>query len=62
MGPFEEPLSSLTPPFLGLRSNNREGTQPHPSIENWIKDVLSMTPQSEQDLVSLSVSPIRKLP
>ena len=24
--------------------NNREGTQPHPSIENWIKDLLSMDP------------------
>ena len=22
--------------------NNREGTQPHPSIENWIKDLLNM--------------------
>ena len=22
--------------------NNREGTQPHPSTENWIKDLLSM--------------------
>ena len=25
-----------------LRSNNREGTQPHPPTENWIKDLLSM--------------------
>ena len=25
-------------------SNNREGTQPHPSIENWLKDLLSMAP------------------
>ena len=25
-------------------SNNREGTQPHPSTENWIKDSLSMAP------------------
>ena len=22
--------------------NNRQGTQPHPSTENWIKDLLSM--------------------
>ena len=22
--------------------NNKEGTQPHPSTENWIKDLLSM--------------------
>ena len=25
----------------GLRPNYREGTQPHPSAENWIKDLLS---------------------
>ena len=24
--------------------NNREGTQPHPSTENWIKDLLNMAP------------------
>ena len=35
--------------------NRREGTQPHPSIENWIKDLLSRTSISEQDPVSLSV-------
>ena len=29
---------------LGLRSNYREGTQPHPLAENWIKDLLSMAP------------------
>ena len=28
----------------GLRSNNREGTQPHPPTENWIKDLLIMAP------------------
>ena len=38
------PLSSLPPPQFGLRWNNREGTQPCPSTENWIKDVLSMAP------------------
>ena len=27
---------------FGLRLNNREGTQPHPSTENWNKDLLSM--------------------
>ena len=27
---------------FGLRSNNREGTQPHLSKENCIKDLLSM--------------------
>ena len=36
------PLSSLLPPKFGLRSNNREGTRPSPSIENWIKDWLNM--------------------
>ena len=30
--------------LFGLRPNNREGTQDHPSTENSIKDVLSMTP------------------
>ena len=29
-------------PYLGvMRPNYREGIQPHPSIENWIKDLLS---------------------
>ena len=37
------PLSSLPPPYFGLKSNNREGTQLHPS-ENWIKDWLSSAP------------------
>ena len=27
-----------------LHSNNREGTQPHPSTENWIKDLLIIAP------------------
>ena len=31
---------SFEPP--GKPPNNREGTQPHPSTENWIKDLLSM--------------------
>ena len=34
----------------------REGTQPDPSKENWIKDLLSMAPPLEQDPVSPSVS------
>ena len=29
-------------PKFGLRPNNRKGRQPHPSTENWIKDLLSM--------------------
>jgi len=36
--------------------NSREGTQLHPSTENWIKDLLSMAPPSEQDLLSPFVS------
>ena len=38
------PLSSLPPPLFGLRSNNREGTQPRASAESWIKDLLNMAP------------------
>ena len=38
------PLFSLPPPEFGLRSNNREGAQTFPSIENWIKGLLSMAP------------------
>ena len=29
---------------IGLRPNNREGTQPHPWTEYWIKDLLSTAP------------------
>ena len=44
--------------------NNREGTQPHPSTENWIKDLLSMGAirTRPNQYPSQSVSPIRKLP
>ena len=56
VGPFEGPLSSLPEPQFGLRSSNMEGTQPRPSTENWVKNLLSMVPPSEQDLVSPSVS------
>ena len=39
----------LTLSQFGLRSNYREGTQPHPSAENWIKDLLSLaTPIRER--------------
>ena len=50
------PLSVLPPPQFGLRSNNREGTQPHPSTENWIKRFTEHGPPSEQDPVSPTVS------
>ena len=39
---FHSPLSlSSGPPKFGHRSNKREETQPCPSTENWIKDLLS---------------------
>ena len=38
-----EPLNNNKVKF-GLRSKNREGTQPYPSTENPIKDLLSMAP------------------
>ena len=31
-------------PQFGLRPNKKEGTQFHPSTENWIKDLLSKAP------------------
>ena len=37
---FAIPFSSG--PYFEFRSNNREGTQPCQSTENWIKDLLSM--------------------
>ena len=49
-------LSSLPPPKFSLRSNNREGTQPCPSTENWIKDLLSMTPPIKKVISSVSLS------
>jgi len=45
MGPFEGSCHHLH--YLhqfGLRSNNRKQTQPSPSTENWIKDLLSTAP------------------
>ena len=35
-------VATCPPKLFGLRSDNRKGTQPHPSIENWTKDLLSM--------------------
>ena len=43
-------------------TNNREGTQPRPSTDNWIKDLLSSASHNKQDLPPQSVSPNRKLP
>ena len=42
--------------------NCREGTQYHPSTENWIKDLLRMALQNKTQFPPQSVSPIRKLP
>ena len=36
--------SPSSSPLFGLRPSNREGTQPRPSTENWIKDLLNMAP------------------
>ena len=34
----------ITSTIVWPQVNNREGTQLHPSTENWIKDLLSMAP------------------
>ena len=55
-------------PWFGLRPNYREGIQPHPSAENWIKDLLSMPLPTRAFVGKPSqfypqrVPPIRKLP
>ena len=46
------PLSSLPPPWFGLRSSNREGTQPHPSKKIGLKIYWAWPHPSEQDPVS----------
>ena len=38
------PQRLQTPGLGSLRHNYTEGARPHPSAENWIKDLLSMTP------------------
>ena len=45
------PLLPLTLSQFGLRPSYREGTQPHPLAENWIKDLLSMAMPPNQDPV-----------
>ena len=48
MGPFEGGHHYLHYlPRFGLRSNKQGGIQPHPSTENWIKDLLSMATKTE---------------
>ena len=34
----------ITSTIVWPQVNNREGTQPRPSTENWIKDLLNMVP------------------
>ena len=38
----EVPIIFITSTINWPQVNNREGTQPHPSTQNWIKDLLSM--------------------
>ena len=51
----------ITSTIVWPQVNKREGTQPHSSTENCIKDLLSMAPPT-RTRSSQSVSPIRKLP
>ena len=37
-------IDSSSPGRHASRPNYMEGTQPHPSAENWIKDLLSIAP------------------
>jgi len=37
-------VAIITSTIVWPKVNNREGTQPHPSTENSIKDLLSMAP------------------
>ena len=56
-GPSEGGLHYLHHLHHSLASGQTTGReQPHPSTENWIRDLLSMARPSEQDPVSLSVS------
>ena len=61
----------ITPTIVWSMLNHREGTQPYPSTENWIKDLLSTAlqnknqfpPQSvshQEDSLSLLALPIRE--
>ena len=52
----------FTSTIVWSQVNNREGTQPCPSTENWMKDLLSMAPGIRtRPSFPLSLS-IRKLP
>ena len=66
-GPSEGSLHYLHYCHHSLASGQETGgggTQPHPSTENWIKDLLNMDPthQNKTHFPPQSVSPIRNLP
>ena len=42
----------ITSTIVWPQVNNKEGTQPHPSTENWIKDLLNMAPPTSKSLPS----------
>ena len=60
---LKEVLYFHYPTIAWFRSNNREGIQPHPSTENWVKDLLNMTLpiRPRPKFPSQSVSHNRKL-
>ena len=60
----EDTIIFITSTIVFHQVNSRKGTQLHPSPENWIKDLLSMTPpiRTRNNFPPQSVSPIRKLP
>ena len=64
MGFFERvTIIYITSTIVWPQVNSREGTQSHPSKENWTKDLLSMALSiRKRPSFLLSVSPIRKLP
>ena len=47
-GQHAQILLKKVPTRFGLRPNKREGTQIHPSVENWIKYLLSMAPRRDE--------------
>ena len=59
----EVTINFITSTIVWPQVNNREGTQLHPSTENWIKELLSMaSPIRTRPSFPQSMSPIRKLP
>ena len=60
----EVTITFITFTIVWPQVNNRKGTQPDPSTENWTKDLLSMALpiRTRPSFPPQSVSPIRKLP